>query len=73
MLVRSLARVLRTQKTQKLIPVNILYNQQRVSLDVPAGASLAKHMDYSGINLGFDCGYACSCGTCAVRLSETDY
>lgn len=50
-----------------------MYNQGQLNLKVPVGTNLAKHLESAGINLGFDCGYSCSCGTCAIRLSQADY
>ena len=53
---------------RKMVKMKVQIDDEVQEFAFPAFSKLAKNLERAGIPLEFECGYGCSCGTCAIVL-----
>lgn len=57
-------------KQPKLVNIKVEYEGTTYPFAFPLHTKLAKNLEKAGVPLEFECGFGCSCGTCAVKFSK---
>lgn len=61
------------QSKPQLVNIKVEMRGKQFTFALPENSKLAPNLERMRVPLEFECGFSCSCGTCAVKLSEEHY
>lgn len=68
--VSTLVYLCSSKPQPNLVKITVELRGKQFVYNFPENTKLAPNLERARVPLEFECGFACSCGTCAVSLSE---